>query len=130
MTTKAIAILESEKPNAYTKAVRALRADTREWWEDMISRDPDELDEDEQLFTPDAEGLREFIENDLLPWYAQRRQEMENRPLIRAQAFGQSLDPDKLLRLAQYEMHLDRKLERMLTMLVRLQNLRQEKGGG
>ena len=44
---------------------------------------------------------------------------------IRAQAFGESLDPNKLEQLARYEVHLDRKLERMLTMLLRLQDLRQ-----
>ena len=37
-----------------------------------------------------------------------------NRPLIREQAFGEALDPDKLERLGRYEVHLDRKLERML----------------
>ena len=61
-------------------------------------------------------------------WYVQRRKELENRPLIRAQAFGQSLDPDKLSRLARYEVHLDRKLERTLAMLLRLQDLRRETG--
>ena len=47
---------------------------------------------------------------------------------LRAQAFGQSLDPDKLSRLARYEVHLDRKLERTLAMLLRLQDLRRETG--
>ena len=46
-------------------------------------------------------------------------------PLIREQAFGESLDPDKLERLSRYEVHLDRKLERMLAMLLRLKELRQ-----
>jgi hypothetical protein len=45
-------------------------------------------------------------------------------PLIREQAFGEALDPDKLERLGRYEVHLDRKLERMLTMLLRLKELR------
>ena len=44
--------------------------------------------------------------------------------LIREQAFGEALDPDKLERLGRYEVHLDRKLERMLTMLLRLKELR------
>src|SRR3984957_9468356 len=48
-----------------------------------------------------------------------------NRPLIREQAFGESLDPDKLERLGRYEVHLDRKLERTLAMLLRLKDLRQ-----
>ncbi len=72
------------------------------------------------------DGLRRFIEKEMLPWSAQRRKELENRPLIRAQAFGQSLDPDKLMQLARYEAHLDRKLERTLAMLIRLQNLRRD----
>ena len=37
----------------------------------------------------------------------------------------EALDPDKLERLRRYEVHLDRKLERMLTMLLRLKELRQ-----
>ena len=60
---------------------------------------------------------------------SKRRTELENRPLIRARAFGQSLDPDKLLRLARYEAPLDRKLERTLAMLLRIQDLRHETGG-
>ncbi len=43
---------------------------------------------------------------------------------LREQAFGESLDADKLERLGRYEVHLDRKLERTLTMLIRLQDLR------
>ena len=31
------------------------------------------------------------------------------RPRIREQAFGETLDPDKLERLGRYEVHLDRK---------------------
>jgi hypothetical protein len=55
----------------------------------------------------------------LLPWFENRRKELANRPLIRDQAFGDALDPNKLERLGRYEVHLDRKLERMLTMLLR-----------
>ena len=129
MTAKAVAILDAGKPKAYEQAVAALRADTRECWDDMISRDPEDVDEDEDPFTADSDGLRRFIEKELRPWYVQRRKELENRPLIRAQAFGQSLDPDKLSRLARYEVHLDRKLERTLAMLLRLQDLRRQAGG-
>ena len=63
------------------------------------------------------------MEEEILPWY-EKRQELENRPLIRAQAFGEAVDPDRLERLARYEVHLDRKLERMLAMLFKLQELR------
>jgi hypothetical protein len=39
------------------------------------------------------------------------------------QAFGEAAAPDKLERLGRYEVHLGRKLERMLTMLLRLKDL-------
>ena len=48
-----------------------------------------------------------------------------NRPLIREQALGEALDPDKLERLGRYEVHLDRKLARVLALLLRLKDLRQ-----
>lgn len=126
MTAKALKLLINGKTQSYEKAIAVLRADTREWWDEVLDRDPEDFDEDESPATPDAESLRRFIEKELLPWYAQRRKELKNRPLIRAQAFGQSLDPNKLAGLARYEVHLDRKLERTLTMLLRLKDLRRE----
>ena len=74
--------------------------------------------------TADVNGLRCFIEGKVLPWFEDRRKEIANRPLIREQAFGESLDPEKLERLGRYEVHLDRKLGRMLSMLIRLRDLR------
>jgi hypothetical protein len=68
--------------------------------------------------------LRRFIETELLPFLDDRRRELANRPLIRDQAFGEALDPDKLERLGRYEVHLDRKLERTLSMLLKLKQLR------
>jgi hypothetical protein len=125
MTQKALKILRQDVADAYAKALIALRDDTRECWEEALENDPEDLDVDEEPLTPDAIGLQRFLEHKLGPWYVQRRKELENRPLIRAQAFGESLDPNKLEQLARYEVHLDRKLERMLTMLLRLQDLRQ-----
>jgi hypothetical protein len=108
----------------------ALREDTREWWADMLARGPDELEEEEEPFTADPEGLRRFVETEALPWFEKRKKELANRPLIRDQAFGEALDPDKLERLGRYEVHLDRKLERMLAMLLRLKDLRQRMVAG
>jgi hypothetical protein len=102
-----------------------LREDTRDWWTDVLARDRDELDEGEEPATANTEGLRRFLEDDVLPWFETHRKELANRPLIREQAFGEALDPDKMERLGRYEVHLDRKLERMLSMLLRLKDLRQ-----
>lgn len=91
----------------------------------MLARDPDEMDEGEEPAMPDEAGLRRLLEGEVLPWFENRRKELANRPLIREQAFGEALDPDKLERLGRYEVHLDRKLERTLAMLLRLKDLRQ-----
>ena len=125
MTRRALDLLGSRHNDAYHAALATLREDTRRWWADTLAGDPDELDEGETPATADANGLRRFLEAKVLPWFETRKKELANRPLIREQAFGEALDPDKLERLGRYEVHLDRKLERMLAMLLRLKDLRQ-----
>jgi hypothetical protein len=73
-----------------------------------------------------ADGPPVLLLGEVPPWFrgAQERTGQPTR-LIREQAFGESLDADKLERLGRYEAHLDRKLERMLAMLLRLKDLRQ-----
>jgi hypothetical protein len=125
ITRRALDLLGSKRNDAYEAALASLREDTQEWWADVLASDPDELEEDEEPATADAEGLRLFLEEEVLPWFEKRKKELANRPLIRDQAFGEALDPDKLERLGRYEVHLDRKLERVLAMLLRLKDLRQ-----
>jgi hypothetical protein len=124
MTWRAMKLLSSKRNDAYEAALAALREDTQAWWADMLARDPDEMEEGEQPATADVEGLRRFLEGEVLPWFDNRKKELANRPLIREQAFGQALDPDKLERLGRYEVHLDRKFERTLSMLIRLRESR------
>jgi hypothetical protein len=130
MTRRALDLLGSRRSNRYRAALSALREDTREWWTDLLVRDPDELDEGEEPATADEMGLRRFLEDTVMPWFESRKKELAYRPLIREQAFGEALDPDKLEQLCRYEVHLDRKLERMLVMLLRLKDLRQGKVSG
>ncbi len=125
MTRHALDRLNSRRNDPYEAATAALREDTLQWWADILARDPDELDEGDEPATADTEGLRRFLEGEVLPWFEARKKELANRPLIREQAFGETLDPDKLERLGRYEVHLDRKLERTLAMLLRLKDLRQ-----
>ncbi len=121
MTEKALRLLRAGKPGAYDKALAALQEDTRDGWQELLE-DADE--DDQQPHTPDAAGLLRFLEAEMDGWYSDRRKELENRPLIRTQAFAEAFDPDRLGNLARYETHLDRKLERTLTMLLKLKDLR------
>ena len=124
MTQRAIEILNSPRNDAYEAALAELREDAQEWWALLIARDPDELEEGEDPVTADAEGLGRFITDQVMPWFDKQRNELGNRPLIREQAYGEALDTFKLDKLGRYEVHLDRKLERMLAMLLKLQDLR------
>jgi hypothetical protein len=126
MTRRALEILGSRRDDAYDAALAELREDTQSWWADTLDRDPDELPENKVPATADADGLRRFLETDVLSWVEGRKKELNNRPLIREQAFGEALDPDKLEQLGRYEVRLDRKLERMLAMRLRLKDLRRE----
>jgi hypothetical protein len=126
MTRRALDLLGSKRNDADEAALAALREDTQAWWADTLACDPDEIGEGEEPATADVKGLRRFIEGEVLPWFDNRKKELANRPLIREQAFGEAFDPDKLERLGRYEVHLDRKLERMLAMLLRLKDLRLE----
>jgi hypothetical protein len=128
MTEEALRLLVKPSPSAYSQALRALREDTREWWEDQLTWEPDDYDEDQTPYRADGEDLKRFLESEVLPWYEKRQRELDHRPLIRAQAFGEAVDPHRLERLGRYEVHLDRKLERMLAMLVKLQELRRAVG--
>lgn len=124
MTEEALRILSTPSSSAYSRALAALRDDTQEWWEEQLGWDADDYEEGGMPYVADAESLRRFLGAEVLPWYEKRRRELEHRPLIRAQAFGEAVDPHRLERLARYEVHLDRKLERMLAMLFKLQELR------
>ena len=123
MTQEALRILGSPS-SSYSRALAALREDTQAWWEEQLGWEPDDYDEDQIPYRADAECLKRFLEDEVLTWYEKRRQELEYRPLIRKQAFGEAVDPDRLERLARYEVHFDRKLERMLAMLFKLKELR------
>ena len=121
---KALGLLKPALPAAYVSALAALHDDTRSWWEEQLSLKRGDREQGERPFRPDAESLTRFLAERVLPWYDERRQQLKNRPLIRAQAFGEAVDPHRLERLARYEVHLDRKLERTLAMLLRLQDIR------
>jgi len=130
MTLKAMGILGTSRNDAYEATLAELRDDTQEWWADLIARDPDDLEEGEVPVTADTEGLRRFLEEQVLPWFDKQRKELAHRPLIRQQALGEALDPNRLEKLGRYEVHLDRKLERMLAMLIKLQDLRRPAATG
>jgi hypothetical protein len=129
----ALEILSVGEPGAYEAALAELDERTRTSWQEQLAPEPGETDdedpdedpdEDSEPYTADATGLAEYLERSVLPECAEQLTYVENRSAIRTQVLGEALDCDKLERLGRYEVQLDRKLERMLAMLLRLQDFR------
>jgi len=114
-TRKAAAILRRGGSNAYEKALRALQAGSRDWWQDYVA---------DEEFTENAEGLADFIQQHLEPFCMQAEKEARHHAAIKAQALGEGLQAYRLEKLNRYETHLDRKFERTLGMLLKLKELR------
>lgn len=114
-TRKAAVILQRGSANAYDKALRALLPDSRGWWQEYV------VDEE---FPATAEGLAEFIREQLEPLCVSLEKEARHHEAIKAQTLGEGLQVFRLEKLARYETHLDRKFERTLAMLVKLKALR------
>jgi hypothetical protein len=124
MTDQAVKILRTSRSAAYGQARAALPKATQAGWEEVLACEPNNLDSDEASATAARAGLLDFLERAVLPSHIQCRTELKHRPLIRAQALGATFDPDRLERLGRYEVHLDRKLESTLAMLIRLRERR------
>jgi hypothetical protein len=124
MTIKALEILRSGKADAYDLGIALLHENTREIWEHRLNWEPDDYEADEKPYAPDGPSLLRFIETEIVDWFDSQREQIGLRSQVRAQALGEALDPNKLERLGRYEVHLDRKFERTLSMLLKLQELR------
>ena len=81
-TDKAVKILRTDRSDSYERALAALPKDQQAWWEEVLAREPDYFDMDEETVTADATGLLRLLEQDLLPSYAQCRTELMNRALV------------------------------------------------
>lgn len=118
---KAISILEAGKTRAAIKAALAcLREDTIEWWESLLEGDEDGV-------LDSAEGLYGFLVRKVLPEVEKLIRGVEQRPEIRLQAWGESMDPIRLARLIALDTELDRQYERNLGMLLKLQEMKASK---
>lgn len=117
---KAIAILEAGQTDAAVKAAMAcLREDTVEWW-DSVREDEEAAEEPSPL----AEHLLRFLKRSVKPEVSKLKTGVEQRPAVRLQAWGQSVDPIRLARLIALNSELDRQFERNVGMLLKLQSMR------
>ena len=94
--------------------MQALPGDGSGWWREWIEDEPDKAN---------AEGLADFIYNQLLPYFRNEESQARHQPAIRAQTLGEGLPVQRLEKLNRYETHVDQKFERTLAMLVKSKEL-------
>lgn len=111
-------VLGKNQPEVYEKALKILLSDTREWWLEILEEDSD--------YKPNSESLLAFPDEEVIPYFSKRVAVLQHHGAIMNQAYGKALDVEKMNNLSRYEVFLDRKLERTLSMLIKLKDLRQE----
>ncbi len=131
MTRRAIDILKTGDPEAYSEALAALRQDTQDWWEDTVSDDeathPDGLQNEGETYLPYSRStaqLLRFLTDHVLEVFASTRGEVARRPAIRLQAHGESMDPFRMDKILALDERLIRQFEKALGMLLKLQDMR------
>ena len=126
MSTRAFNILSTGESDAYDRALAALRDDTRSYWLECLEDRP----LDGLRYEPTADALKAWLTRHWSEWYDEPIAELEHRDAIRQQALGAAYATSRVEVITRYEVHLDRKLERMLAMLVRLRELRRAVAAG
>ncbi len=116
-TQRAQAILRRGRENAYQMALRALQVDSRDWWLQHVADEGCEAT---------AENLNTFIDEHLYRFCVTFEKMTRHHDAITNQTFGEGLQAHRLEKLNRYEVHLDRKFERTLAMLLKLKELRCE----
>jgi hypothetical protein len=120
MTNRAFGILTAGAPDAYSRALAALQDDTRSYWLECLGESP----RDGLTYKPTAEALEGWIRRHWFECYEGPISGLDHRDAIKEQAFGSAYATKRLEVTARYEVHLDRKLERTLSMLIRLREFR------
>jgi hypothetical protein len=122
---RTLRILRRGGQRVYERALAALPENIQAAWQQELE-DAAEQNDDEGQETMDASpmSLRQFLEAVVLPQLTRRRQAIHHRPQLRDHAIGLAIARTDLERLARYETHLTRQIQRMLAMLLRLQEAR------
>lgn len=121
---RALELLSDGGADAYEKALEALDPSAREWWNQTVEETEEEY---EMTYSATADDLAIWVETEAIIHIQGQLRALMNRDVIREQAFGDAFDPGRFEQLARYETHLDRKFERTLAMLVKLQELRRDR---
>lgn len=99
------------------------RKDTLDWWKEILEDGEDGIGRAREAT---AASMVEWLDLEALPHQRNVISGSKQAPAIRAQAFGESSNPDKFNELAKWEGHLARRLEKVISLLMKLRNTREQ----
>tara|TARA_R110000787_G_scaffold11002_19_gene36639 strand:- start:1162 stop:1917 length:756 start_codon:yes stop_codon:yes gene_type:complete len=109
-------LLEVNSEDSYAQALACLPEETAEWFLETC--------ETEEKYEQNTESLHRFVIVEVLPFFRKHLAGARGGPAVRLQAWGESLDPDRMDRLMQLDERLTRQYEKVLGMLSKLQAIR------
>ncbi len=84
-------------------------------------------DDEENGFTPTKESLIEFLKENVIKYNQDICTSIKAKPYVQQQVIGKSYIPvEQTETLQRYETSLDRRFERLLGMLLKLQSVKKE----
>ena len=121
---EALILLGGRESSSYNRALENLDPLIRASWQVLVEKSARRHN---QKYTATADSLLDWIKFEAYPYFQRRLAALNNIDALREQAFGDSFRPERLESLARYETHLDRKFERTVGMLVKLQEIRRQR---
>lgn len=111
--------LEIGGDDAYERAVDKLDPRIRSLWEDLLSLS---VDLGSQTYRANSDDLVRFLDENVVPWL--EFEDIQTKEDVEKAQQRHQFDLEACERFARYETHFDRKYERTLLMLLKLQERR------
>jgi hypothetical protein len=89
---KSESILASGGPDAYARALAALRDDTRSYWLECL----EDASDGDRSYQPTSEALAAWLRRNRKEWFEDPIVELEHRDAIKEQAFGSAYATKRL----------------------------------
>jgi len=110
-----------EQDLTYEAYMETIDDDLKSSWNDWL---------EEPQYSPDVDSFKRFIKSSCIDYYTEQLAPLLVRDAIKEEALCESSEPTgRFINLSRYETTLDRKFEKTLTMLIKLQELRGKEFG-
>jgi hypothetical protein len=128
---RALELIASNKEVEYSEPLNELDEEGRELWNSLMMAALAYSDFKPEVLSSafSVKSLEDFIKQTLISLYHERKHEIKYAPVMNEQSALDAIRTEVAQTLMRHEIHLDRKFERTLTMLLKLKEMRRDIGG-